>query len=69
VATIQLRGTTSIQATAQATVLAGDLGDENSFEKPNSVVPATAMAAGIKPEFSHAIKPRSVTVLRSGTPR
>ena len=68
-AAIQLRGVTSIRTTAQATILAGNLTDENSFEKPNNVVPTTTTLTGIKSEFSHTFKPRSVTVLRLGTPK
>jgi alpha-L-arabinofuranosidase len=68
-ATIQLRGVTSIHETALATVLTGNRANENTFEKPNSIVPTTAIVTSIRPEFSHAFKPRSVTVLRLGKPK
>jgi alpha-L-arabinofuranosidase len=66
-ATIKLSGIDDVQQTGQATVLTGNLTDENSLDKPNTVVPKTQALTGIKPEFKYNFQPHSITVLRLGT--
>ena len=66
-ANIQLRGAPRVQPTAQATVLTGNLADENTFEKPNQVMPKTTSISGIRPEFKYSFPAHSITVLRLGT--
>lgn len=66
-ATIKLQGASSIAATGKLLVLTANLADENSFEKPDAVVPKASTVSGVKSEFSYTFKPHSVSVLRLGT--
>lgn len=63
-ATVRIAGT-NLGQTAEVTLLtANKLSDENSFEDPRKVAPVTTEAKGISPEFTHAFKPWSLTILR-----
>jgi alpha-L-arabinofuranosidase len=68
-ASIDLQGAAELQPTAQATVLMGRPADENSFENPGCVAPATTQITGVQRQFSHTFPPHSFTVLRIGTAR
>lgn len=65
--TIKLQGANNIASTAKALVMTANLADENSFEKPNAVVPQATTISGVKSEFSYTFKPHSVNVIRLGT--
>jgi alpha-L-arabinofuranosidase len=64
--TIQLKGVDKVSA-GQAIVLAGQLADENTLDKPTTVLPKTMELNGVKPEFNHTLPPRSFSVLRLKT--
>jgi alpha-N-arabinofuranosidase len=51
-------------AAGTATVLAGNLADENSLDEPQKVAPVSQPLSGLQPEFGYSFKPYSLTVLR-----
>ncbi len=68
-ATIKLQGAGRVDAQGTVTTLTGNLTDENSFDKPTTVVPVTEKFFGAASEFRYTFQPRSMTVLRLGTPK
>ncbi len=65
-AEIQLDGAPSGSLKAQATILAGNLADENSFDQPRRVAPVTTPGFIVGPSFHYAFQPDSLTVIRVG---
>jgi alpha-L-arabinofuranosidase len=63
-ATVKLQGTAGLRGTGTATVLAGNLADENRLGDAPAVVPTTEPLAGAGATFGYTFRPRSMTVLR-----
>jgi len=64
---IGLSGVSHIDSSGQATVLAGNPADEDSFDSPRRVVPTTTTIQNVGPRFDMTFKAYSMTVLRLGT--
>jgi alpha-L-arabinofuranosidase len=67
VAAIRLNGADGLRSTGSATVLAGQLDDEDTLDHPTQVVPVTTTVSGVAPNFAYTFKPHSMTVLRLST--
>lgn len=61
---IDLRGVETPGSTATVTVLAGAPLDENTFEEPTKIVPATSTVRVTAPRIAHTFPPYSLTILR-----
>ena len=65
---IALNGVNKIAPTATASVLtSGSVADENTFERPNNIVPRSASVAVKSNGFTHTFPANSVTVVRLQT--
>jgi alpha-L-arabinofuranosidase len=65
---IHLVGVAPRAQRAQATILTSDnLSDENSFEQPRKVAPATISLGEVGSALDYAFKPNSLTVLKFGS--
>lgn len=60
---IKLNGCPALASTAVVTTISGDELDENSFTKPENVVPKTSSFNGVSSDFTYTVDPYSVTVL------
>jgi alpha-L-arabinofuranosidase len=66
-AAIDLEGASNVASTGHATVLTGNLADEDALGTPAQVLPTTTPIAGVGSDFHYLFKPHSFTVLRLAT--
>ncbi len=61
---LKINGVASLKSKASAITLAGNPEDTNSISHPRNVVPVITTVRGIKPEFTYALPPNSIVVLK-----
>lgn len=62
---LTLDGVTNVDPTATMTVLtSGDPNDENTFERPNLIVPKTSRIDGVAKKFRRTFPPYSLSIIR-----
>jgi alpha-N-arabinofuranosidase len=61
---IQLKGVFALSSKATVITLAGCPEDTNSLQHPRNVVPVTTVVQGLKPDFTYALPPGSIVVLK-----
>ncbi len=61
---IQLKGVSALRSKATVITLAGCPEDTNSLQHPRNVVPVTTVMQGLKPDFTYAMPPGCIVVLK-----
>jgi alpha-N-arabinofuranosidase len=61
---IEIKGVQSLASKASVITLSGNPDDSNSITKPRTVVPVTKTIRDVKPNFTYAMPPHSVVVLK-----
>jgi alpha-N-arabinofuranosidase len=61
---IQIKGVTSLDSKAYVITLTGNPEDTNSITEPRKVVPVTTTVRDLKPDFTYALPPNSIVVLK-----
>lgn len=61
---IDLKGIVSVAPKGEAITLSGCPQDTNSIQHPRNVIPVTSTVFGVKPDFTYALPPTSIVVLK-----